>query len=105
MSLISLLSRLFGLRSLITFSSYQNSTITVVLTGLAIPLGAVIGFGLCALMSRIYDSELYRFPLVISQTSYGFAFIFLAIAAIISGLIVHRQLVHLDLIGVLKTRE
>ncbi|MDJ0796219.1 MAG: FtsX-like permease family protein [Calothrix sp. MO_167.B12] len=76
-----------------------------VLTGLAIPLGSVIGFGLCALMSLSYNSELYRFPLVITKTSYGFAFIFIAIAAIISGFIVRRQLVHLDLIAVLKTRE
>ncbi len=76
-----------------------------VLTGLAIPLGSLIGFGLCALMSVAYSSELYRFPLVITKTSYGFAFVFIAIAAIISGLIVHRQLVHLNLIGVLKTRE
>ena len=75
------------------------------ITVLAIPVGSAIGFGLCALMSVAYSSELYRFPLVITKTSYGFAFIFIAISAIISGLIVRRQLVHLDLIAVLKTRE
>jgi len=76
-----------------------------VLTLTAIPLGWVIGFGFCALMSSAYDSELYRFPLVVTKASYGFAFIFIMIAAIISGLIVWRQLVKLDMVAVLKTRE
>ncbi|MEB3180543.1 MAG: FtsX-like permease family protein [Nostocaceae cyanobacterium] len=76
-----------------------------VLTLTAIPLGWVIGFGFCGLMSSAYDSELYRFPLVVTKASYGFAFVFITIAAIISGLIVWRQLVKLDMVAVLKTRE
>ncbi|MDJ0732859.1 MAG: FtsX-like permease family protein [Nostocaceae cyanobacterium] len=75
------------------------------LTLMAIPLGFVIGYGLCALMSMAYNSELYRFPLVVSRTNYAFAFVFVMVAAVISGLIVGRQLMHLDLIAVLKTRE
>jgi ABC-type antimicrobial peptide transport system permease subunit len=50
-------------------------------------------------------TELYRFPLVISKASYGFAFVVVAIAALFSGLLVRRQLDRLDLIAVLKTRE
>jgi putative ABC transport system permease protein len=76
-----------------------------VLTLAAIPLGFAIGFGFCALMSTAYNSELYRFPLIVTRASFAFAFVVVTIAAIISGLIVRRQLVHLDMIAVLKTRE
>jgi putative ABC transport system permease protein len=71
----------------------------------AIPLGFAIGFGFCALMSFAYNSELYRFPLIVTRATFAFAFIFVTIAAVVSGLMVRRQLVHLDLVAVLKTRE
>ncbi|MUG93625.1 FtsX-like permease family protein [Scytonema sp. UIC 10036] len=76
-----------------------------VLTLAAIPLGFALGFGFCALMSFAYNSELYRFPLIVTKATFAFAFVVVASAAVISGLIVHRQLTHLDLIAVLKTRE
>lgn len=76
-----------------------------VLTLAAIPLGFAIGFGFSALLSSLYNSELYRIPLAITRATYAFAFIFVAIASIISGALVYRQLVHLDLVAVLKTRE
>jgi putative ABC transport system permease protein len=76
-----------------------------VLTMVAIPLGLAIGFGFCALMSLGFNSELYRLPLIVTKTSYGFAFVVVTIAAIISGFIVKGQLVKLDLIAVLKIRE
>jgi putative ABC transport system permease protein len=72
---------------------------------LSIPVGYAIGYGLAALMSAAYNSELYRLPLIITKSNYGFAFIIVAIAGIISGLIIRRQINHLDLIAVLKTRE
>ncbi len=75
------------------------------LTLAAIPLGFAIGFGVCALMSFAYNSELYRFPLIVTRATYAFAFIFVTIAAVVSGLMVRRQLAHLDLVAVLKTRE
>lgn len=76
-----------------------------ILTLIAIPLGFAIGYGFSALMVRTYNSELYRIPLVVTQATYAFAFVVIAIAAILSGIIVRRQLIHLDLIAVLKTRE
>ncbi|MFB2769461.1 ABC transporter permease [Pelatocladus sp. BLCC-F211] len=76
-----------------------------VLTLAAIPLGFAIGFGLCALMSLTYNSELYRIPLVVTRATFAFAFVVVTIAAIVSGAIVRRQLVNLDLVAVLKTRE
>ncbi len=72
---------------------------------LAIPVGYAIGYGLAALMSSAYNSELYRLPLIITNSNYAFTFMVVAIASLISGLIIRRQINHLDLIAVLKTRE
>ncbi|MGK7949055.1 MAG: ABC transporter permease [Xenococcaceae cyanobacterium] len=76
-----------------------------ILTLLAIPVGYLIGYGLAALMSAAYNSELYRLPLIITNSNYAFTFIVVAIASLISGLIIRRQINRLDLIAVLKTRE
>ena len=76
-----------------------------VLLAIAIPSGFALGFGLAALMPRLYDWELFRFPLVIAPASYAFAFVVIMVAAVISGLIIRHQLNKLDLIAVLKTRE
>lgn len=75
------------------------------LTLVAIPIGSAMGFGLAALMSFFYDTELYRWPLVVSRFTYGFAVGVIAIAALISGWMILRQINQLDLIAVLKTRE
>ncbi|MGF1514654.1 MAG: ABC transporter permease [Elainellaceae cyanobacterium] len=76
-----------------------------VLLTIAIPVGFALGFGLAAMMSHLYNWELFRFPLVITPASYAFAFIVVAIAALVSGGLIRRQLNRLDLIAVLKTRE
>lgn len=76
-----------------------------ILTALAIPLGFAIGWGLSWLISKAYDTELYRFPLVLTSGTFGFAFLVIAAAAVLSSLIVLRRIATLDLVGVLKTRE
>ena len=72
---------------------------------LAIPVGYAIGYGLAALMAAGFNSELYRLPLIITRATYAFTFVIVVIAAFGSGLIIRRQINHLDLIAVLKTRE
>ena len=72
---------------------------------LAIPVGYAIGYGLAALMASAYNSELYRLPLIINNSTYAFTFVVVVLAAVASGLIIRRQINHLDLIAVLKTRE
>ncbi|MEM1292763.1 MAG: FtsX-like permease family protein [Cyanobacteria bacterium P01_H01_bin.162] len=71
----------------------------------AIPIGSAMGFGLAALMSAFYNTELYRWPLVVTRLTYGFAFGIVAIAAVMSGWLILRQITQLDLVAVLKTRE
>jgi len=75
------------------------------LTLLAIPLGLVMGYGLAALTTMAYDTELYRFPLVVSPRTYAAAALTVIGASVASGMIVRRKLDHLDLVAVLKTHE
>ena len=76
-----------------------------VLTLTAMPLGFLFGFGICVLLVKALDTELYRMPLTISGATYAFSFAVVSAAAVISGLLVLGRLYTLDLVAVLKTRE
>ncbi len=71
----------------------------------AIPIGWGIGFGACALISTLYDTDLMRMPLVATPRSYLFAALTVAAATMASGWIVRRRISRMDLVSVLKTRE
>ena len=75
------------------------------LTLAAIPLGFAIGFGICALLVELMNTELYRMPLVVSGETFAFAFLIIVSAVGLSGLLILRRLYNLDLVAVLKTRE
>jgi putative ABC transport system permease protein len=51
------------------------------------------------------NTELYRMPLVLSTGTFAFAWLTIAAAAFVSGLLILKRLYNLDLVGVLKTRE
>lgn len=74
-------------------------------TLLAIPLGLLLGYTFAGILVAAFNTELYRFPLVISARTYAYAASAVLVAATLSGLAVRRQLDHLDLVAVLKTRE
>ncbi len=76
-----------------------------VLTVAGIPLGLLMGVGLAAWSVTAWETDLYRFPLVVTLRTAAFAALVVAVAAIVSGLVVRRKLDRLDLIGVLKSRE
>jgi putative ABC transport system permease protein len=102
-------SRELATLRIIGFSRVQIAVVLLgeqaVLTIAAIPVGILMGYGLVLLLSLAYNTELYRLPPIITRTNYAFALIVVAIAALISGLLVRRQLDTLDLVAVLKTRE
>lgn len=76
------------------------------LTLAAIPVGLLLGHGLAALVIWLaYDTELFRIPLVIGRSTYGFAALVTLLAALGSGLVVRRLLDRLDLVAVLKCKE
>jgi putative ABC transport system permease protein len=76
-----------------------------VIVALAMPLGLAIGQGLAAAIVAASETELYRFPLIVTPRTRLFAVGVVLAAALISGLIVRRRVDRFDLIAVLKTRE
>lgn len=74
-------------------------------TAAAIPLGWLIGYLLAAASAASLDTDNYRIPLVVSQTTLGLATAVVVVSTLLSGAIVERRIARLDLIGVLKTRE
>ena len=72
---------------------------------IAIPPGLVLGRWLTWVITAPIDAERFRWPVIISSTTYAFAATVVLVAAAASALLVRRHLDRLDLIGVLKTRE
>ncbi len=71
----------------------------------ALPVGGLLGYGIAASITRALDSEVYRFPLVVSRAAVAWAFLTVIAATVVSALIVRRRLDTLDLVAVLKIRE
>ncbi|MCA1366195.1 FtsX-like permease family protein [Bradyrhizobium sp. BRP14] len=91
------------------FSRWEISYILLgevgILTWVAIPLGAAIGYGLAWYMTSAFETELYRVPLVLRDATYGKAALIALAATLVCAAVVRRRLDRLDLIAVLKTRE
>jgi len=75
------------------------------LTFVALPLGCGLGFALASLIVQAFETELYRVPLVILASTYGWAIVIGLAATAVSAFLVRRRVDRLDLIAVLKTRE
>jgi putative ABC transport system permease protein len=75
------------------------------LTVAGIPAGFLISRGMTAYIAARMKSDLFRVPMVMDPSSYGFAAAVVILSAILSGLLVRRRLDRLDLVAVLKTRE
>jgi putative ABC transport system permease protein len=76
-----------------------------VVTLIAIPIGMLLGYAFAAALVAAFNTELYRFPLVVTTRTFAFAACAVLVSATVSGLAVRRRLDHLDLVAVLKTRE
>jgi putative ABC transport system permease protein len=76
-----------------------------VLTLAALPVGCLIGYGLCAGVVAAWQNDLFRIPLVIQPATYSFAALVVVVAALISGALIQRKLNRLDLVAVLKMKE
>jgi putative ABC transport system permease protein len=75
------------------------------LTLCALPVGLLIGYGMCAALVPAFDRELFRLPLVFGKMTFIYPVIATLFSAILSAMLVARRLRRLDLIAVLKTRE
>jgi putative ABC transport system permease protein len=76
-----------------------------ILTILALPLGALIGYLLGEFIITAFSNELYRMSFVVTPATLAWSFLTVIVAAFLSGLLVRRRLDRLDLVAVLKTRE
>ncbi|MFG0326640.1 MAG: ABC transporter permease [Phycisphaerales bacterium JB037] len=76
-----------------------------ILTIVAIPIGLVAGWGLAWYTAHASASELIRIPFVIHPSTLAFAGVVIAVASLVSGLIVRGRLDRLDMVSVLKSRE
>ena len=75
------------------------------LTLIAIPIGWVFGYGLSAYIAFEVDNDLYRMPLKLNLNVYASAALVVVVSSMISSLIIWRNLSHLDMVAVLKTKE
>lgn len=75
------------------------------LTLVAIPIGFVLGWLASSALVQAFQTDMYRFPLVLGPKTFGTAAAVVLGSALVSSLIVRRKLDRLDLVGVLKTRE
>ncbi len=109
---IQLAERAWELASLRVLG-FTRGEVSVLLLGelaleitVAIPLGFVAGYGLCAMMiALMMHEEVIEFPLVIFPPTYLYAGAAVVAAGIASALIVRNRIDNLDLVAVLKTRE
>jgi putative ABC transport system permease protein len=75
------------------------------LTLAAIPLGFILGKGLCNYIAIALSSDLFRIPVVVEPATYSLAATVVVVSACVSGLIVRHRLDHLDLVAALKAKE
>jgi putative ABC transport system permease protein len=91
---------------------FERSEVAYILLGemalftlFAIPLGFLIGYGLCAYMAFQFDSDLYRIPLVLGINVYAFSALVVILSSIVSAVMIWRNLADLDMVAVLKSKE
>lgn len=75
------------------------------LTILAVPGGFALGYVFSLWLSRAASREIFRLPFVVNPATYAFAWMVVAGAAVLSGLVVARRLQRMDLTEALKSRE
>ena len=105
----------FGYSDAIIGWHYLKLTLIAVILGVA--GGVPVAYGVGSMLADIYGiswavvtavnahQETFRLPLVLSSQTFAFAFMIVAAAAVLSGIVIWRRLQALDLVAVLKTRE
>lgn len=102
-------SRELATLRVVGFTRFEVSTILLgeiaLLTLVAIPLGCLAGYAFAGAVTTSMDTEVYRIPLIVNQSTFAFAAATVIVATLISGLIVRRRIDQLDIVSVLKTKE
>lgn len=77
----------------------------VLLTMIALPIGALVGYGFCGWIARALASDLYRVPLVVWPTTYANAAVAVLGATALSALVMVRHIRRLNLVSALKVAQ
>ena len=91
---------------------FRRSEVSYILLGelgllliIALPVGALLGYGLGQVMASAFETELFRVPMLLNPATYAKAMLIIIAATILSALVVRRRVNSLNMIRVLKTRE
>lgn len=76
-----------------------------ILTLVSLPVGCILGYFMALAMSPMLATDMYNFPFVIENATYGYAVIVVCVSALICGVITRHRIFGLDLVSALKTRE
>ena len=76
-----------------------------VVTLVALPIGALLGYYLSFGIAAGFSTDLYQIPTIFDPASFGYAMLVVIGAAMVSGWLVKRDLDRADLVETLKTRE
>jgi putative ABC transport system permease protein len=76
-----------------------------VVTLLALPVGALLGYLLSYAIAAGFSTDLYQIPATVSAQSYAGAAVAVLAAAVISGWLVKRDMDRAELVSALKTQE
>lgn len=76
-----------------------------VLTLAAIPVGFAFGYWLCIFLADQFETDLYRIPVVLGLNVYAFSAMVVIVSSVISAMMIWRDIRHLDMVAVLKTKE
>lgn len=102
-------SRELGTLRVMGFTRGEISAILLgelaVLVLVAVPVGLLLGYVLLGIVTVSLATETQRFPLVVSPSTFGAAATVVLLAALLSGISVHRRIARFDLVSVLKARD
>lgn len=108
---IQLSERARELASLRVFGFTRAEVSSVLLTELAVivllaqPLGWLLGYSFSLAVTKGFESEAFRVPLIINPSTFAQSSLIVLGSAIVTAMLVRRRINNLDLIKVLKTRE
>lgn len=75
------------------------------LTFIAIPVGWLIGYGVCMLMADGFSTEVVSIPVVVTRRTYAVAALIVLLTALACILVVRRRLDRIDIVHALKQKE
>ncbi|MFA9461028.1 ABC transporter permease [Thiohalorhabdus sp. Cl-TMA] len=76
-----------------------------ILTLAAVPPGFLLGRAMAAAVVTAFQTEMYRFPLILKPDDYAFAALVVLVAGLLSGAVMAYRVFRLDMIEALKARE